>query len=306
MTRDRRGIKPSGLPTRQFAGARAFTARGVDPSRVGRVADKVVVVTGAARGQGAAATLALAREGALVIATDILDDEGQNLEVEAHHEGLAVTYRRLDVTQPEAWTELTEYLHQHIGRIDALVNNAGVAARDRLPHVSLDSWHRTLDINVTGPLLGMQALVPLMPAGSSIVNVCSVAAMAGHAAAPYTASKWALRGLSRSASLELARLGIRVNAVMPGLVDTPLMSSAPPAFREAALAEIPLGRVAQPEDIAPTIVFLISDESAYYNGAEIVVDGGLLAHASHKRIADATLPTPFSPDGTHRTAPPHP
>ena len=141
-------------------------------------------------------------------------------------------------------------------------------------------------------MLGIQALVPLMPPGSSIVNICSVAAVAGHAAAAYTASKWALRGLTRTASLELGSRGIRVNAVMPGLVDTPLMASASPAFTEAALAEIPLGRVGVPADIAPTIVFLVSDDSAYYNGAEIVIDGGLTAHVSHKRIADATRPLP--------------
>jgi 3alpha(or 20beta)-hydroxysteroid dehydrogenase len=156
--------------------------------------------------------------------------------------------------------------------------------------VSLDAWRRTFDINVTGPLLGIQALVPLMPRGSSIVNICSVAALSGHAAAAYTSSKWALRGLTRSASLELGERGIRVNAVMPGLVDTPLMADASPAFTEAALAEIPLGRVGVPEDIAPTIIFLVSDDSAYYNGAELVIDGGLTAHVSHKRIADATRP----------------
>jgi 3alpha(or 20beta)-hydroxysteroid dehydrogenase len=170
-----------------------------------------------------------------------------------------------------------------------------VAARERLPHVSLDAWQRTFDINVTGPLLGIQALVPLMRPGSSIVNICSVAAVSGHAAAAYTTSKWALRGLTRSASLELGSQGIRVNAVMPGLVDTPLMSSASPAFFEAALAEIPLGRVGVPADIAPTIVFLVSDDSSYYNGAELVIDGGLTAHVSHKGIADATRPAPESP-----------
>ena len=126
-----------------------------------------------------------------------------------------------------------------------------------------------------------------MPAGSSIVNVCSVAALSGHVAAAYTASKWALRGLTRTASLELGARGIRVNAVMPGLIETPLMESASPAFREAALAEIPLGRTGTVDDVAPLMVFLVSDESAYVNGAEIVVDGGLTAHVSHKGIADA-------------------
>jgi len=240
----------------------------------GRLAGKVVVVTGAARGQGAAEVRALTAEGATVVATDVLDGPG---------------IRHLDVTDEGGWASLAASLE----RVDALVNNAGVAARERLPYVSRAGWQRAFDINVTGPMLGIQALVPLMPPGSSIVNVCSVAAVSGHAAAAYTASKWALRGLTRSASLELGEQGIRVNAVMPGLIDTPMMASVSPAFTEAALAEIPLGRTGRPEDIAPTIVFLVSDDSAYYNGAEIVIDGGLTAHVSHKRIADATR----SPEG---------
>jgi 3alpha(or 20beta)-hydroxysteroid dehydrogenase len=234
---------------------------------------KVVVVTGAARGQGAAEVAALEAAGATVVATDVLPFDGG---------------RHLDVTSPEEWASLAEWVETTYGAVHGLVNNAGVAARERLPHVTLDTWDRTFAINVTGPMLGIQALVPLMGPGASIVNICSVAAMSGHAAAAYTASKWALRGLTRSASLELGERGIRVNAVMPGLVDTPLMASASPAFTDAALAEIPLGRVGQVADIAPTIVFLMSDGSAYYNGAELVIDGGLTAHVSHKGIADAT------------------
>lgn len=246
------------------------------------------MITGAARGQGLEEARLLAAEGASVIATDVLDLEG----VEAARDSAGtITTRHLDVTSPDDWAELAAWLATEHGRVDALVNNAGVAARERLPDVSLEQWQRTFDINVTGPLLGIQALVPLMPPGSSIVNICSVAAVSGHAAASYTASKWALRGLTRSASLELGSTrGIRVNAVMPGLVDTPLMESAPPAFTDAALAEIPLGRVGVPADIAPTVAFLVSDESSYYNGAELVIDGGMAAHVSHKRIADATRP----------------
>lgn len=251
---------------------------------MGRVAGKVVVLTGAARGQGAAEVAALAREGATVVATDILDEEGAALAGRLAADGLAVTYRHLDVRSQDGWAALADA----VGRVDALVNNAGVAARERLPHVSLEVWQRTFDINVTGPLLGIQALVPRMGPGASIVNVCSVAALAGHAAAAYTASKWALRGLTRTASLELGERGIRVNAVMPGLIETPMMAGASPAFNAAALAEIPLGRTGTPGDVAPLLVFLVSDESAYMNGAELVVDGGLTAHVSHKGIADAT------------------
>ncbi|MEU4222856.1 SDR family oxidoreductase [Nonomuraea sp. NPDC026600] len=255
---------------------------------MGRVSGKVVVVTGAARGQGAAEVEALAREGATVVAADVLDGEGRALADRLTAEGLQVGYVPLDVRDRRAWDDLAGLLRERHGRVDALINNAGVAARDRIPDVDLEVWQRTFDINVTGPLLGIQALVPLMSAGASIVNVCSVAAMAGHVAAAYTASKWALRGLTRTASLELGERGIRVNAVMPGLIDTPLMASASPAFTGAALAEIPLGRIGTPADVAPLMVFLVSDESAYVNGAELVVDGGLTAHVSHKGIADAT------------------
>ena len=238
------------------------------------LAGKVVVVTGAARGQGAAEVAALAAAGATVIGTDVLPFEG----------------RHLDVTSYDEWAAHADRLRAEHGEVHGLVNNAGVAGRDRLPDVPLDAWDRTFAINVTGPLLGIQALVPLMKPGASIVNICSVAALSGHVAAAYTASKWALRGLSRTASLELGARGIRVNAVMPGLVETPLMANASPAFREAALAEIPLGRTGTVDDIAPLVTFLMSDGSAYLNGAEIAVDGGLTAHVSHKGIADAIRP----------------
>jgi 3alpha(or 20beta)-hydroxysteroid dehydrogenase len=259
---------------------------------MGRVDGKVVVVTGAARGQGAAEVEWLAREGATVVATDVLDAEGAELAGALGGRGFSVSYVRLDVRDGAAWARLAERLAAQHGTVDALVNNAGVPARERIPDVTPQAWQRAFDINVTGPLLGIQALVPLMPPGSSIVNICSVAALAGHVAAAYTASKWALRGLTRSASLELGSRGIRVNAVMPGLIDTPLMADAPPAFRAAAVAEIPLGRVGSTADVAPVVGFLVSDESGYLSGAELVVDGGLTAHVSHKGIADATRPRP--------------
>lgn len=270
---------------------------------MGGLDGRVVVVTGAARGQGAAEVEAIAREGAVVVATDVLDEDGGALAETLTGTGFRVTYRHLDVTDPAGWTALAADLASRYGAVHGLVNNAGVAGRDRLPDVPLDAWRRTFDVNVTGPLLGIQALVPLMPRGACVVNICSVAALSGHVAAAYTASKWALRGLSRTASLELGERGIRVNAVMPGLVETPLMADASPAFRGAALAEIPLGRTGTVDDVAPLVVFLLSDASAYMTGAEIAVDGGLTAHVSHKGIADAVrgprrdpVPTPSRPD----------
>ena len=253
---------------------------------MGRMAGRVVVVTGAARGQGAAAAALLAAEGACVIAADVLDDLGQEL-VGGLPAAAAPWYCHLDVASAADWDEAARLLRGRYGVVHGLVNNAGIAARDRLPHVRLDAWQRALDVNVTGALLGIQALAPLMTEGGSIVNVCSVAALGGHVAAAYTASKWALRGLTRTASLDLADRGIRANAIMPGLIDTPMMDSAAPAFRAAALAEIPAGRIGTPGDVAPLVAFLLSDESRYISGAEITVDGGMTAHVSHKRIADA-------------------
>lgn len=247
-----------------------------------RLAGRVVVVTGAARGMGRAQAEHIAAEGAEVVAVDILDDAGSPA-VRWSRPG-TISYRHLDVTDADGWAALAGTLE----RVDGLVNNAGIAARGRLPDVDLLEWRAAFDVNVTGPLLGIQALRPLMSAGSSIVNIISVAGLAGHAAAAYTASKWALRGLSRTASLEFGSAGIRVNAVFPGFIDTPLMAGASTAFREVAVRETPLGRVGAPADVAPLVVYLLSAESGFVTGAEIVVDGGMTAHVSHKSIADAT------------------
>jgi 3alpha(or 20beta)-hydroxysteroid dehydrogenase len=190
------------------------------------VAGKIVIVTGAARGQGAEESLALARAGATVIAADILP-EPTALAAAASTGPGTVHYRQLDVSRQEEWAALAQWIGERFGRVDGLVNNAGIAVRDRLPEVTLADWERVLSVNLSGALLGMQAVLPLMGRGGSIVNVGSVAALSAHYPVAYTVSKWGLRGLSRVASMELGPRGIRVNSIHPGFIDTPMTAAAP-------------------------------------------------------------------------------
>jgi len=245
---------------------------------MGRVDGKVVIITGAASGQGAAEAAALAGEGATVVATDIQDP------LEPLADG--VVHRPLDVTSPEQWADTAAWLATEYGIVHGLVNNAGITWRARLHEVRLEDWDRVLRTNLTSAMLGIQAVVPLMTSGGSIVNISSRAALSGHFTAAYTAAKWGLRGLSRVASLEFGPRGIRSNCLLPGYIDTPMVRTAPPAFLEASLKEIPLGRGGTPADIAPLVVYLISDESSYISGAEISVDGGEWAHGGTKVYSD--------------------
>ena len=179
---------------------------------MGRVDGKIVVVTGAASGQGEAEAKLLAREGATVVATDVH-------EATDVFDGVAgaISYRRVDVASPDDWSALGEWLAAEHGRVDGLVNNAGIPFRSRLEEVSISDWNRVIAINLTGPLLGIQTVAPLMTDGGSVVNVSSVAGLTAHFGVAYTTSKWGLRGLSKVASLELGPRRIRVNTIFPGL-----------------------------------------------------------------------------------------
>jgi 3alpha(or 20beta)-hydroxysteroid dehydrogenase len=242
------------------------------------LARRVIVVTGAGRGQGAAEAQALARAGATVVAADL---EPPALCPTAIHR------RALDVSRPEDWSRLAQWIETELGRVDGLINNAGVTSRVRLGDVTLEDWNRVLAVNVTGVMLGIQALLPLMPPGASIVNVGSVAALTGHYTAAYTTSKWALRGLTQVAAMELGPRGIRVNAIHPGYVNTPMTASAPPSFRTANVELTPLGRAGEPEEIAAVAVFLMSEAAAFVTGAEIAVDGGFSGAGAAKALSDA-------------------
>jgi 3alpha(or 20beta)-hydroxysteroid dehydrogenase len=245
---------------------------------MGCVDNKVILVTGGASGQGRSEANSLAAAGATVIVGDIsFPDDDEDGDILRLH---------LDVASPEDWRAAAVVVAERYGRLDGLVNNAGVAFHAPMLEVTLADWDRIFRINATGPLLGMQAMVPHMPKGSSIVNVCSFAALTGMWVAAYTSSKWALRGLSRVASLELGYLGIRVNAIFPGAIQTPMASGRSAVFDDALLSEIPLGRIGGPEDVAPLVTFLCSDDASWISGAEISVDGGAWSHGGSKSIYD--------------------
>lgn len=248
-----------------------------------RLSGKTVVVTGGARGQGQCEVIALAAEGARVVVADVVDP--------AYPLPDNAAFRRLDVTSEGDWLQLANEVRDTYGSLHGLVNNAGIVGSrgpsGRLQDVRLEDWNQLLAINTTGPLLGIQAMAPLMTDGGSIVNISSVAGAGAHMAAGYGVSKWALRGLSRIASMELGDAGIRVNSILPGYIESPMQADSPQHFVQAWLSLIPLGRAGTGKDVAPLVAFLLADESSWITGAEIAVDGGALGHAGLKVVSDA-------------------
>lgn len=246
-------------------------------------AGRVVLITGAASGMGAGHGRTLAADGWAVALADVSDTSDLVAEITAAG-GTASGYR-LDVTEPEQWAKTVEGIGSTYGALHGLVNNAGISRRLRFMGTSHDVWRRVLSINLDGPFYGIQAVAPLMrdSGGGSIVNISSISGQIGYFSPSYSTSKWGLRGLTKSAAGELAAWRIRVNSVHPGLVRTPLLDGSD-SFVASAVASIPMGRMAQPEEITAVVSFLLGDASAYISGAEVTVDGAMVSNGLYHRI----------------------
>jgi 3alpha(or 20beta)-hydroxysteroid dehydrogenase len=246
---------------------------------VGRVDGKVALISGGARGMGASHARMLVDEGAKVVIGDILDDEGKALADEL---GEAARYVHLDVTQPDQWDAAVATAIGEFGKLNVLVNNAGIVALGQLRNFDLGKWQKVIDVNLTGTFLGMRVAVdPMTEAGGgSIINVSSIEGLRGAPAVhPYVASKWAVRGLAKSAALELAPFNIRVNSIHPGFIRTPMTEKLP-----EDMVTVPLGRPGESREVSTFVLFLASDESSYTTGSEFVMDGGLVTDVPHKQF----------------------
>lgn len=234
-----------------------------------RVEGKVVVVTGGAQGMGAAHVRLLAEHGARVVIADVSDGAGSQLAAEL---GDAAMFMHLDVTDPAQWGPLVSAVNETFGAIDVLINNAGILVLHTVETATVADYRKVIDVNQVGTFLGMRAVIPDMKrrGGGSIVNVSSTAGAVGFADNfAYTASKWAVRGMTKAAALELAPYKVRVNAILPGEVNTPMIADL-----GLATDTTPLGRFGDPREIAYLALYLASDESSYITGADHVIDGG--------------------------------
>jgi 3alpha(or 20beta)-hydroxysteroid dehydrogenase len=243
---------------------------------MGRLDNKVALITGGARGQGEQEARLFAAEGATVYLTDILDDEGRKVASD-----IGGTYLTHDVTDEARWAEVVTSIISSSGKIDVLVNNAGIFIPKVLTATSTDVWSRTVAVNQTGVFFGMRAVAPHMieQKGGSIINISSIAGLRGSSAAfAYGATKWAVRGMTKSAAKELAPHGVRVNSIHPGIIDTPMLRALDDVeARENVRRRIPMGHEAGPAEVANLALYLASDDSRYSTGSEFIIDGGMTA-----------------------------
>jgi 3alpha(or 20beta)-hydroxysteroid dehydrogenase len=243
---------------------------------MGKLQGRVAIITGAARGQGEATARIFAGEGARVVLVDMLEAEG---EAVAASIGEAAMFRKLDVSDEDGWNALVAEVKAKWGTIDILINNAGIVHPAKITELRKDDYERVLRINLIGSWLGMKTVAPVMEAQGkgAIVNVCSTSALQGfNGLGAYLSSKWALRGLTKTAAMELARKGIRVNAVFPGGINTPMGNVTGEAPEELSkyYQGYPIRRIGEPEEVARANLFLASDDSSFCCGAEVTVDGG--------------------------------
>jgi len=243
---------------------------------MGRLDNKVAIVTGGAMGQGAAIARAFVAEEAKVVIADIAKDEGQALADEL---GANAHFAHHDVSDAASWATLVEDTNNRFGPVNVLANNAGLLRFGQIEHMPLEEFQLLVNVNQVGVFLGMQAVARTMRknGGGSIINASSIEGIAGMpSCTAYASTKWAIRGMTKCAAMELGPKGIRVNSVHPGMIDTPMTRvHGGDAAMEFGASKVPLRRVGTPGDIAPVYVFLASDESGYINGAEITVDGGV-------------------------------
>jgi 3alpha(or 20beta)-hydroxysteroid dehydrogenase len=235
----------------------------------------VAIITGAARGQGAAEAKLLAHNGARVVLTDVLAEQGR---VTAAEIGPSAVFIEQDVSSAEGWQTVVADTLAAFGRVDVLVNNAAISRPLKLEDTDPDTYDLLYRVNQLSVYLGMRAVVGPMKqqGGGSIINISSVAGLQGtNSLFAYTATKWAVRGMSKSAALELARYKIRVNTIFPGVVDTPINDDNPPRMNEVLVKTTPMRRMGEPEEIAEAVLFLASSRSSFVTGADFAIDGGM-------------------------------
>ena len=248
-----------------------------------RLENKVALISGGARGMGAVEARLLSSEGAKVVIGDVLEEAGRQTEAAVNEAGGECVFVRLDVTSEEDWAQAVAAAVDRFGKLDILVNNAGVSSTGGIEDITVEEWDRILDINTKGVFLGTKAAIPEMrkAGGGSIVNISSAAGIAPSpgTSAAYSASKGAVRILTKSTAVQYARENIRCNSVHPGPIETPMLRAArgEDAELDDTVARVPLGRIGTPEEIAYGVLFLASDEASFVTGSELVIDGGRTA-----------------------------
>ena len=245
-----------------------------------RLENKVALISGGARGMGAVEAKLFAREGAKVVIGDVLEAEGHQTEAEINESGGECLFLHLDVTDEEDWRSAIEGAVSRFGKLDVLVNNAGIWRGEGVEDTTVEVWDTVMDVNAKGVFLGTKLAIPEMrkAGGGSIINISSGAGLVGGSrGSAYAASKAAVRLFTKSTAIQYAKEGIRANSIHPGSIDTAMIIEVwqgNEVNREEAIAKTPLGRIGTPEDVAYGVLFLASDESSFMTGSELVIDGG--------------------------------